>query len=151
MPERIIRADLNNAACRKLDTRLIRMPAGRETRPARRSDLQSAAPLNEERTNSWYTFSKVFENSEFAVFKVDSQRLSETVSKIPLVSNHARSKIARAFLFHGRHRHQTASTNFAWDMTGFFPAKLLSFRAECSGVEESLEKGKLEMSRLRSA
>src|SRR5262245_11308702 len=38
-PRRITRADPNNAACRKLDTRLIRMPADLETRAARRSDL----------------------------------------------------------------------------------------------------------------
>src|SRR5215468_3949076 len=37
---RITRADPNNASCRKLDTRLIRMPGDRETRVARRSDLR---------------------------------------------------------------------------------------------------------------
>ena len=73
------------------------------------------------------SLSKVFENSEFAVFKVDPQRLSETVPQSPIVSNHA-LKIARAFLFHGRHRHQTACANFAWTRLGFFQRSAQGFR-----------------------
>ena len=45
-PAKISRANRNNAACRKLDSRWTRMPADRETRLARRWDR-----LDEPRTS----------------------------------------------------------------------------------------------------
>ena len=71
--------------------------------------------------------SNVFENSEFAVFKVDPAAPERNSSQVPIVSNRA-LKIARPFLFHGRHRHQTAGANFAWTRLGVFQRSAQGFR-----------------------